>query len=258
MLKAVARSYKVQASAEWLRRTRRRLDYRFTTAPDGFPLPPAELQYLITHNFDVSAAHFLKSGEDHANQIDQWLTSVGAPLAKSRSVLDFGCGCGRVLRHLKGRTNASLHGCDYNPTLIGWCQRHLPVAQYRVNGLAPPLPYDAGQFDVVYALSVFTHLSAPLQREWFAELARVVRPNGHAIITVLGDLWLHRLTEDERGRLAAGEVIVRDANLAGRNDCAAFHSAAAVEALARGFTIAKAVPAGGTDAIQDAYVLRRR
>jgi hypothetical protein len=57
----------------------------------------------------------------------------------------------------------SLYGCDYDPKLVEWCLRNLPFMEAAVNDLEQPLRYEAEQFDLVYALSVFTHKSEPLE-----------------------------------------------------------------------------------------------
>jgi len=50
----------------------------------------------------------------------------------------------------------------------------------------PPLPYAAESFDVIYCLSVFTHLNETMQDAWLAELRRVLQPGGLLILTVHG------------------------------------------------------------------------
>jgi SAM-dependent methyltransferase len=80
------------------------------------------------------------------------------------SILDFGCGLGRVLRRLPDLTGAQLFGCDYNRKLIVWCRANLPFAEFSTNELERKLKYDDHSFDFVYALSVFTHLTASQHR----------------------------------------------------------------------------------------------
>src|SRR5262249_62356392 len=110
-----------------------------------------------------------------------------------RSSPDWACGCGRVVRHLAKRFDSKVHGCDYNPQLIRWCQRALPCAEFEVSGLTPPLPYADASFDFVYAISVLTHIPTELQVPWMVELRRVLRPGGHALLSVHGVSRAHAL-----------------------------------------------------------------
>src|SRR5690349_12107770 len=98
-------------------------------APDGLLLPPARLRIRVAGTPD--ADWFLSSGRVAADTIAGALRRAGSGLEAAASVLDFGCGCGRVLRHL-GRIPGALHGCDANPELVHWCSEHLPFGEYRV------------------------------------------------------------------------------------------------------------------------------
>jgi hypothetical protein len=49
---------------------------------------------------------------------------------------------------------------------------------------SPPLPFEDGYFDLIYSLSVFTHLTTTWEA-WLHELRRVLKPQGHAVITFL-------------------------------------------------------------------------
>ena len=75
------------------------------------------------------------------------------------AILDFGCGVGRVTRHFRSTCQAQLFGTDINESLINWCQQNLKFGQFQVNPLTGKLAYEDQQFDMIYALSVFTHLS---------------------------------------------------------------------------------------------------
>jgi SAM-dependent methyltransferase len=100
-------------------------------------------------------------------------------------VLDFGCGAGRTLRHLLD-TGAELNGCDVHGPSIDWIDENLSGVQAVRTGERPPLPYPDGPFDLVYALSVFTHL-ADTWDEWLAELRRVLAPDGLLVATFLNE-----------------------------------------------------------------------
>ncbi len=83
----------------------------------------------------------------------------------------------RVARHWAAVPGPEVHGCDYNPELVEWCASNLCSLRgdFR-NELAPPLPYVSGSFDLIYALSVFTHLDDALQRAWLDGVPPPPRP----------------------------------------------------------------------------------
>jgi SAM-dependent methyltransferase len=107
--------------------------------------------------------------------------------AECTDILDFGCGCGRLLRfftHAAGSWRAV--GSDVDATIAGWCQENLKGTETYVNGVMPPLHHADGSFDLVYSLSVFTHLNEAEATAWLHELGRVLRPGGLLIVTTHG------------------------------------------------------------------------
>ena len=108
-----------------------------------------------------------------------------------KRILDFGCGAGRVLRHFLERPEkVELWGCDVHAPSIEWIQENLsPPIHAFANETLPPLPLDDGSIDLVYALSVFTHLAEDWSA-WLLELHRILAPGGLALITTLGEpMW---------------------------------------------------------------------
>jgi SAM-dependent methyltransferase len=198
--------------------------------PDGLPLPPDE---LIAQVSGIRVAEeFIAGGAVGRDVITAVLAGNGVRVAELGAMLDFGVGCGRVARHWAG-LDVDVQGCDYNPELVAWCRRNLPHVTARSNGLDPPLPYEDERFDLVYALSVFTHLTESRQRSWIAELRRVTRPGGLVLFTTHGPsfgfsdrAWP---PPEIRARLADGELVVVLPEHAGRNACTAIHPRAWVE-----------------------------
>lgn len=105
-----------------------------------------------------------------------------------RSVLDFGCGAGRTLRQFVADDRSiELWGCDIDLESIEWMNRHLsPPLHVFVNGERPPLPQPDASFDVIYCVSVFTHLTDSWS-EWLIELHRLLKPGGLLIATFMGE-----------------------------------------------------------------------
>ncbi len=227
-------------------------------APDGFPIPPMYLITLVAGRSDIG--WFLESGRMGAESIDQILTKNSFHLANVRKLLDFGCGCGRVVRHLSMLTGGAIHGTDSNRSLIEWCSRNLSkVAQFSVNGMSPPLQYEEASFDLVYAISVFTHLSEGLQIAWIDELARILRPGGLLVLSTHGERYLDRLNSDDRQRFKRGQLVVKRVEYVGTNLCTSFHPYNYVKhQLARRFTVVDFLPEGTRGSPhQDLYLLKR-
>ena len=194
---------------------------RLKGAPDGLPLPPGDLMFLVQGTTNVQ--EFLTDGRGTALAVLDVLKSSGVTVDSSMSVLDFGCGCGRVIRHVHAISGARCHGSDYNPQLVKWCKENLRFAQFDVNGASPPLPHADGQFDVIYALSVFTHLPEELQAAWMSELSRVLKPGGHLLMTTHGESFLPYMSEEDRKTFQSGRLVVRKDGAVGSNPFFAAH-----------------------------------
>ena len=101
-----------------------------------------------------------------------------------RRVLDFGCGTGRVLRHFL--EEAEMWGCDINEDAIRWVERELsPPLRVFANRESPPLPLGSGEFDLIWAFSVFTHITEEWNA-WLLELRRLLADGGLLIASFCG------------------------------------------------------------------------
>jgi SAM-dependent methyltransferase len=147
---------------------------------DGLPVPPPSLSSRWGRTTDS----YLRGGQLDAEAILAHLGEVGAALEPASRVLDFGCAEGRVLRFFPRASEHELWGVDINAERIAWAQRHLPLPfRFATTTTAPHLPFEDGYFDLVYCISVFTHISE-LADAWFLELLRTLRPGGHVYVTI--------------------------------------------------------------------------
>jgi SAM-dependent methyltransferase len=178
------------------------------------------------------------------------------------ALLDWGCGCGRVLRHWSSLGSPLVAGCDIDPRMIRWCADNLPFADVTVTQLAPPLPYPDASFDLVYAFSVFTHLSEELQHAWMREVDRVLAPRGFFLLSTLGGHYasLDRLQPDEAARFRRGELVVLYEGAAGTSLCSAYHPPRYVqETLAHAFRFdVVGFRPTANDGLHDVHLLRKR
>jgi SAM-dependent methyltransferase len=224
---------------------------RRVTAGDGLPLPPRRLMVRVAMTAD--ADWFLRSGragyDGIGGHVD--LERVGA-------VLDFGCGCGRVTRYFHD-FDGEIAGSDLSSEAIEWCRDNLEFGSFVTNGIAPPLVFDDESFDLVYALSVFTHLTGDLQLAWRDELRRVLRPGGTVLFTTHGTSYLPRLEPNERDAFERGELVVRWGEVAGSNLCSAYHPERYLrDTFAQGFEFLELVPEGARgNPTQDLVLLQK-
>ena len=223
----------------------------------GIPLPPGDLIYLVSGH--RSASRFLRRGLVANKTIRGVLKRNGVEIEHCSAILDFGCGVGRIMRHWNALQHPALHGTDYNPKLVEWCKKNLSFAEFQVNTLSDGLPYGPETFDFIYAFSVFTHLSEPLQFFWMNELSRVLRPGGHIYFTTHGDYFFPQLSVEEKEKFLSGQLVVRAAKESGSNRCATYHPAAYVRGnMAREFSLVDFIPGRAEgDLLHDIYLLKK-
>jgi SAM-dependent methyltransferase len=244
------------------------------------PIPPRELRLLVAES---ETELFLWTGVLDLNLVLSAWEMHGPKVADRKpAILDFGCGCGRLLRFLVPCTDvAEIHGAEVNPDLVAWCKANLPGVNTVATKPEPPLPHGDASFDLIYSLSVLTHLPEDAIGPWLEELARVMRPGGILLATTHGPLALKRIErESELQRVtgldsARASGILRDlpgANVrhlpydsaqtertrAGPRYGTTFLSERHIRALgaASGFEVLEVV-AGGMRGWQDVVVARR-
>jgi SAM-dependent methyltransferase len=225
---------------------------------DGLPLPPAWMRAQVGP-LHADAQFFLESGRHNAELIRSLLQEHGTPVEELGALLDWGCGCGRVLRHWAGLPNTEISGCDINPRMVTWCDENLPFAHATVNELSPPLPYADASFDLVYAFSVMTHLSEELQHAWIEECRRVLKPGGYFLFSTLGAYYVsrERLSEAEQQSFADGKLVVLYERSAGTSLCSAYHPPEYVERELAGELDVVTFRAAADDGRHDIHLLRK-
>jgi SAM-dependent methyltransferase len=224
----------------WLSARSRDARRAFTRAHPDTPLPPDDIAYdaygLLHWEF------YWGFGRTVADFLAPRILEYG----RSGRVLEWGCGPGRIVRHLPAALGSGwlVHGTDANRRTIEWCSRYLPTIHFAVNGVDPPLPFPADHFDCVYSVSVFTHLSPDHHRSWIGELTRVLKPGGLLICTLNGDASRPLLLPFEQADYDAGRLVTRGEVTGGTRCFIAYHPPAYVrQELLRGFELITQVPA---------------
>ena len=111
--------------------------------------------------------------------------------------MDFGCGIGRTLVHFREEAEvAEIWGVDVNTEALATFEKGLcPPMHAQLSETNPPLPFEDGSFDLIWAISVWTHLTDNAFA-WLAEIHRILKPGGLFIPTYQGE---------DHSKLLAGE-----------------------------------------------------
>jgi SAM-dependent methyltransferase len=168
-------------------------DYEAETLPPQFdaavfveseplPLPPpAERHGNVTDD-----SKYLNWGRYDYDFIMRHINEA-FPSIEGLAIMDFGCSSGRVLRHFYKNmceNQFQLTGVDVSARQIEWLRRNFPP-EFRVytGSILPILPFESNSFDVIYGMSVFTHIKF-LWDMWLLELRRTLKPGGLLILTI--------------------------------------------------------------------------
>jgi SAM-dependent methyltransferase len=245
----------------------------------SLPLPPDELIDRVVGGFsneqaDAHRAMFLQTGRSSLEDLERALTAVGDTLTAHERILEFGCGCGRIMRWMEelGSTR-TLVGTDIDARAIEWASDNLPFARFDVNEGLPPTRYRDGEFDLIVNHSVFTHLDEHYQDLWLAELQRIASPDGVLVLSVHGEHAFQvseqqleagsRLRHDWRALLERNGILyITDDSYVGSAFPDFYHTAFhapwyVFEHWSRWFDVLAYLPRSSLD-FQDQIVLRRR
>ena len=235
----------------------RRANEAFKRAHPDVRIPP---DYLLYESFQMNYQKYYEGGLDTA----RWLVDMLERhlSLEGKSVLDWGCGPGRIIRHLPEVTHRQclFFGTDYNPDAVSWCNENLPGVRFTLNSLEARLPYPDHAMDVIYGISIFTHLSEASHNAWIAELRRVLRPGGVLLLTTQGEPFKSKLTRKEKSRFNAGKIVVRGQVREGHRTYSAFHPPAFIRQLFKDMAVLEHItqlPKSGSSIPQDVWVVRK-
>lgn len=146
-----------------------------------FSLPA---NHILRRTSSLTIRHYYESGLTTFLPIVTSAIACGVDMDQPVKVLDFACGAGRQLMQLlRLYPNVQAHGCDIRADAIASLKRLYPKANLYTNSFDPPLRYADGTFDLLYSVSIFSHLSESDARLWLLELRRVTKPGGILCLT---------------------------------------------------------------------------
>lgn len=137
---------------------------------------------------NASAEFFRMDGYSTFKKLDLALQKTQSKsIGEFRSILDWGCGCGKTTRYFSLLKNSKLTGADIDLDNLRWCKQHLTFGEFHHLPLHPPTELSSSSFDLLFGISVFSHLKERDQIDWLTELRRIARPDAVLLMSVFGD-----------------------------------------------------------------------
>lgn len=149
----------------------------------GLPaaLPPEDVHAMTRSPLAAGGSYY------HGDLVADALAAAGRDPVGVERGLDFGCSSGRVVGVLAAAyPEAEWHGCDPIEESVAWAARTWRGVEFAPQPRRPPLAYEPASFDLVYAISVWSHFAERPALEWFEEMRRILRPGGHLVFTTHG------------------------------------------------------------------------
>jgi hypothetical protein len=118
---------------------------------------------------------------------------------KEPRILDFGGGWGRISRFFLRDTKPEfIYVADCMTNAISWLRATANPCNIIQNGPLPPINGLATPLDLIYAFSVFSHLSEQCMRAWVTYFMDCLRPNGLLVFTTRGYQFIEQIEQLHR------------------------------------------------------------
>lgn len=148
---------------------------------------------------DVLRAHYFASGHETLRYVEAACQAAGKPLTDQSRILEFASGFGRVTRHLVQRvepkkvwTSEILDGAEQ------FSAEHFGVHAFGSTPDPANLDFDV-EFDLIFVVSLFSHLPAESYKRFLRRLYELLAPDGVLVYSTHGPSVLPDLELDERG-----------------------------------------------------------
>lgn len=130
---------------------------------------------------------YLSDGWRTFHELTRVLDKVDKRVFRVQSFLEFACGHGRFTRHLaQALPLGAVTASDVVPGSVDFVCHHFGVRGFYSTTRPEDLP-PSGTHEVVFALSLFSHLPEATWQRWLSVLYERVAPGGALVVSLHGD-----------------------------------------------------------------------
>ena len=192
---------------------------KFLNENPNIAIPP---DYLLYEAHQLKYRSYINNGLANAKYIKGLLEKYID--FNNKKVLDWGCGPARIIRHFPNLLqNTKFYASDYNKRSILWNQNNIDNITFSTNGIFPPTCFEDDFFDVIYGLSILTHLSAENHFKWINELYRISKENAVLLLTTHGEAYKEKLIKKDQLKFESNQLVIEGNTLEGHRTFAAYH-----------------------------------
>lgn len=176
----------------------------------------------LFNTFKLDRKKYYEDGLLAAQEIIRWgeINQAAKPV-----ILDWGSGTGRVIRHIPHiHRGAICYGADIDCNIIQWCRQFIDAVYFDCIE-NQTLPYPSNYFNLVYGISVLTHIDYTETTHWLNELSRVLQPNGIAILSTHGAHYFHQLNQQQKRQLQTEGAFSNSFKQEGNRSKTTYHEA---------------------------------
>jgi len=145
--------------------------------------------YILNHpsfpSLEAAIGNYFENGSTSAKLFTDIIASLGLETDRAIKLLEFASGYGCVSRHLKQNTLFDLVACDIHPEAVDFLVKQIGVeavqSVHMPEEFSPP-----AQYDVVFALSFFSHMPKMSFGRWLRALFGSLNVPGYLVFTTHG------------------------------------------------------------------------
>jgi Methyltransferase domain len=148
------------------------------------------LQFILEHpgfkSKEASIEYYFRDGENSANKFKELVERCGFKTDQGHNLLEFASGYGCVSRHLqKVMPRSLITACDIHDEAIEFLQNKLGIHAILSKSNPEDLVFKE-KYDLVFALSFFSHIPKNNFALWLRALKQCVKRSGYFVFTTHG------------------------------------------------------------------------